>query len=127
VWFSVDGEIGSVPSEIAICLYRIAQEALRNVVKHSGSSVAWVRISKGHQEIQLSIEDRGVGFKLHNTPTAGLGLVSMQERVQIVQGKINIQSAPDEGTFIRVFVPVTWKEEKSGTEKKGSKAHAAAG
>src|SRR5580765_691941 len=43
VWFSVDKEIGQVPSEIAICLYRIAQEALRNVVKHSGSSVAWVR------------------------------------------------------------------------------------
>jgi signal transduction histidine kinase len=127
VWFSVDGEIGPVPSDIAICLYRIAQEALRNVVKHADSSVAWVRISKGHGEIQLSIEDRGVGFRLHTTPTVGLGLVSMQERVQIVQGKINIQSAPDEGTFIRVFVPVTWKEEKSGTEKKGSKAHAAAG
>jgi signal transduction histidine kinase len=127
VWFSVDKEIGQVPSEIAICLYRIAQEALRNVVKHSGSSVAWVRITENHDEIQLSIEDRGVGFKLHSTPTAGLGLVSMQERVQIVQGKINIQSAPDEGTFIRVFVPITWKEQKSGHEKKASKAHAATG
>ena len=127
VWFSVDKEIGPVPSEISICLYRIAQEALRNVVKHSGSSVAWVRITVSHDEIQLSIEDRGVGFKLHNTATAGLGLVSMQERVQIVQGKINIQSAPDEGTFIRVFVPITWKEQKSGHEKKASKAHAAAG
>jgi len=127
VWFSVDKEIGSVPSEIAICLYRIAQEALRNVVKHSGSSVAWVRISENRDEIQLSIEDRGVGFRLHSTQTAGLGLVSMQERVQIVQGKINIQSAPDEGTFIRVYVPITWKEQKSGHEKKASKAHAAAG
>jgi len=127
VWFSVDKEIGPVPSEISICLYRIAQEALRNVVKHSGSSVAWVRITVSHDEIQLSIEDRGVGFKLHNTATAGLGLVSMQERVQIVQGKILIQSAPDEGTFIRVYVPITWKEQKSGHEKKASKAHAAAG
>jgi signal transduction histidine kinase len=127
VWFSVEKEIGQVPSEIAICLYRIAQEALRNVVKHSGSNVSWVRITESRDEIQLSIEDRGVGFKLHNSPTAGLGLVSMQERVQIVQGKINIQSAPDEGTFIRVFVPITWKEQKSGHEKKASKAHAAAG
>jgi signal transduction histidine kinase len=127
VGFSVDGEIGAVPSEIAICLYRIAQEALRNVVKHSEAGVAWVRIWVSRDEIQLSIEDRGVGFKLHSSPTAGLGLVSMQERVQIVQGKINIQSAPDEGTFIRVFVPITWKEQKSGTEKKASKAHAAAG
>src|SRR5438045_3559290 len=71
--------------------------------------------------------DRGVGFKLQTTSTAGLGLVSMQERVQIVQGKIHIQSAPDEGTFIRVYVPITWKEQKSGHEKKGSKTHAAAG
>jgi len=127
VWFSVEKEMGPVPSEIAICLYRIAQEALRNVVKHSESNVAWVRASESRDEIQLSIEDRGVGFKLHNTPTAGLGLVSMQERVQIVRGKIHIQSAPDEGTFIRVFVPITWKEQYSGHEKKASKAHAAAG
>jgi signal transduction histidine kinase len=127
VWFSVERELGRVPSDIAICLYRIAQEALRNVVKHSGSSVAWVRIAESRAEIQLSIEDRGVGFKLHTSATAGLGLVSMQERVQIVQGKLNIRSAPGAGTLIRVYVPITWKEQQSGHEKKSSKAHAAAG
>ncbi len=89
VWFSVEKEFARVPADIAICLYRIAQEALRNVVKHSGSSVAWVRIAENRGEIQLSVEDKGAGFKLHASPTAGLGLVSMQERVQIVQGKIN--------------------------------------
>jgi len=127
VWFSVEKEMGRVPSEIAICLYRIAQEALRNVVKHSGSSVAWVKITKSREEFQLSIEDKGIGFKFRTNPTAGLGLVSMQERVQIVQGRINIQSAPGEGTMIRVYVPITWKEQRSGHEKKSSKAHAAAG
>lgn len=127
VWFSVEKEFARVPADIAICLYRIAQEALRNVVKHSGSSVAWVKIAENRGEIQLSVEDKGAGFKLHASPTAGLGLVSMQERVQIVQGKITIQSAPGEGTLIRVYVPVTWKEQRSGHEKKSSKAHAAAG
>jgi len=127
VWFSVEKEMGRVPAEIAICLYRIAQEALRNVAKHSGSRVAWVRITANRDEIELSIEDKGVGFKLHTTQTAGLGLVSMQERVQIVQGKINIKSAPGVGTMIQVYVPITWKEQRSGHEKKPSKTHAAAG
>jgi signal transduction histidine kinase len=127
VWFSIEKELGRVPSDIAICLYRIAQEALRNVAKHSGASEAWVRIVENRNEIQLSIEDKGVGFKLTSNPTSGLGLVSIQERVQIVQGMINIHSAPGEGTMIRVYVPISWKEKKSGHEKKTSKAHAAAG
>jgi signal transduction histidine kinase len=127
VWFSIEKELGRVPSDIAICLYRIAQEALRNVAKHSGASEAWVRIVESRDEIQLSIEDKGVGFNLTSNPTSGLGLVSIQERVQIVQGMINIHSAPGEGTMIRVYVPISWKEKKSGHEKKTSKAHAAAG
>jgi len=127
VWFSIEKEMGRVPSDIAICLYRITQEALRNVVKHSGASEAWVRIVENRDEIQLSIEDKGMGFKLTSNPTVGLGLVSIQERVQIVQGMINIHSAPGEGTMIRVYVPISWKEKKSGHEKKTAKAHAAAG
>ena len=127
VWFSIEKEMGRVPSDIAICLYRIAQEALRNVAKHSGASEAWVRIVENRDEIQLSIEDKGMGFNLTSNPTSGLGLVSIQERVQIVQGMINIHSAPGEGTMIRVYVPISWKEKKSGHEKKTTKAHAAAG
>jgi len=126
-WFSMEKEFGRIPPEIAICLYRITQEALRNVAKHSGASEAWVKIQKSRNEIQLSIDDKGVGFKIDSNSTAGLGLVSIQERVQIVRGTFNIHSAPGQGTMIRVYVPITWKEQKSGHEKKTSKANAAAG
>ena len=126
-WFSVEKDFGSIPSDIAICLYRITQEALRNVAKHSGASEAWVEIRRSRHEIQLSIDDKGVGFEMDSNPTAGLGLVSIQERVQIVRGTFNIHSAPGQGTMIRVYVPITWKEQRSGHEKKTSKAKAAAG
>jgi len=126
-WFSVEKDFGRIPPEIAICLYRITQEALRNVAKHSGATEAWVEIHESHGEIQLSIDDKGVGFDINSNLTAGLGLVSMQERVQIVQGTLNIQSVPGEGAMIRVYVPVTWKEQKSGHDKKASKTYAAAG
>jgi signal transduction histidine kinase len=127
VWFSVEQKLVMIPPDIAICLYRIAQEALRNVAKHSGATEAWVKIAGNHDDIQLSIVDKGVGFSLKRASRVGLGLVSIQERVQIVQGKISINSAPGEGTGICVYVPITWKEQKSGYEKRFSKAHAAAG
>jgi len=125
--FIIEKEMGQVPADIAICLYRITQEALRNVVKHSGTSEAWVRIIDNRKEIQLSINDKGVGFNPNSNPTGGLGLVSIHERVQFVQGKIRIHTEPGEGTTIRVYVPITWREKRNGREKKGSKAHAAAG
>jgi len=102
-----------IPPHIAICLYRITQEALRNVGKHSGAREAWIRIRHKRGGIELTIIDKGVGFDLSSATTAGLGLVSMEERVQIVQGYFHIESAPDEGTAIRITVPVAWKEQTS--------------
>jgi signal transduction histidine kinase len=105
------GQISGPPPEVSICLYRIVQEALRNVAKHSRAKEAWVRIMQDKEVIQLSIMDKGVGIHpdaVRDMP--GLGLISIQERVLLVNGQLDI-SAPGRGTRITVRVPMKWKEE----------------
>ncbi len=127
-WFAVEQELGPVPFDVAICLYRIAQEVLRNVSKHSGAREAWVKITRNPDTIRLSIVDKGVGFNRDAVrEIEGLGLVSIQERVQMVKGQLTVRSAPNEGTRIEVQVPITWKEQKSEHAKKHGKAQVAAG
>jgi signal transduction histidine kinase len=107
VQFRVLSELGQVPPEVAVCLYRIAQEALRNVSKHSGAREAWVEIDHKGDGILLSIADKGIGFD-DAAPKGdkSLGLISMRERVRILDGTIKIKSAPGEGTRVNVRVPL---------------------
>jgi signal transduction histidine kinase len=108
VWFEIRQEFGSIPFDIAICLYRIVQEALRNVAKHSGAKEAWVKIVRKMDGIRLSIVDHGVGFSYDASRTVvGLGLISIQERVQIVRGQLIITSAVNQGTRLEIRVPIT--------------------
>jgi len=124
--YEVEQEIDRIPPDIAICLYRITQEALRNIARHSGAPEAQVTIGKSPKQVQLSIVDQGIGFDPATVRTSGLGLVSMGERVRIVGGDIQIQSSPKEGTAIRIRVPITWEEHESEPEEV-SATHAAAG
>src|SRR4029453_12051006 len=91
----------------AVCLYRFAQEALRNAVKHSGAQHATVALSATADAISLRIVDDGVGFdpKLVQGK-GGLGLVSMRERVLHLGGEIAIDSQPSGGTRLYVSVPL---------------------
>jgi signal transduction histidine kinase len=99
---------GVSPPDAVLCLYRIAQEALQNVVKHSGSRHASVELSGTADMIRLRICDDGVGFE-PGTMSAndGLGLISMRERLLLVGGEIAIDSRPSGGTRIDVRIPVT--------------------
>lgn len=97
---------GPIPYEAALCLFRVSQEALRNVVKHSASPVAQVRLSHAHGVLHLHIIDSGRGFS-GRSAEGGLGLVSMRERVHFVGGQIAVQSMPGQGTRIHVSVPVS--------------------
>lgn len=109
VWFMTE-HIAEPAPEVSICLYRIVQEALRNVAKHSGAKQAWVRIKQDKEGIQLSIVDKGVGIHPDAVrEPSGLGLISIRERVQLANGQLSI-IAPAEGTHIKVRVPITWKE-----------------
>ena len=97
---------GQIPKDVTLCLYRITQEALQNVVKHSQSTEAEVELSGHSTEIELCISDSGRGFDVESAKRApGLGLVSIRERLRLVGGHLSIESAPSQGTSIRVRVP----------------------
>lgn len=97
----------SIPSDIALCLFRIVQEGLRNVKKHSGASRAQVRLKGDAKAIRLSLSDNGVGFNFATTSaTVGLGIRSMQERLRMVGGVFEIRSRPTHGAQIAASVPL---------------------
>ena len=90
----------------ALCLFRIAQEALHNVAKHSGARTAAVRLVPTRTGVRLHIADRGCGFDGRSRRDDGLGLLSMRERVLAAGGTIAIRSAPGRGAHIVVELPV---------------------
>jgi PAS domain S-box-containing protein len=97
----------SIPDDTVLCLYRIAQEALGNIIKHSGARHAHVELSGGADGVSLRITDDGAGFDLGSVDgNGGLGLVSMRERLRLVGGAIVIDSRPSAGTRIDVHVPL---------------------
>jgi signal transduction histidine kinase len=100
-----------VPKDAALCVYRVTQEALRNLAKHAAVGEARVSLGNAASELVLRIEDDGVGFDpdiLGSRP--GLGLSSMSERVRLVQGKFCIKSAIGRGTTVEVRVPLARSE-----------------
>ena len=97
---------GSLSKEVSLCLFRVAQEALQNAVKHSGVSQFSVKISGIADEVQLEVRDAGAGFDVEEAKkNRGLGLVSMQERVHLVRGRLTVESQPGKGTIVLVVVP----------------------
>ena len=104
----VDGPMpSSLPDDTALCLYRIAQEALRNVIKHSGARHARVDLGGDAGGVSLRIADDGAGFDpATGDGKGGLGLVSMRERLRLVGGAIAIDSRPSTGTRIDVHAPL---------------------
>ena len=104
----------SLPREIGLCLFRVLQEALHNAAKHSGVRRIEVQLRKDAGEIHLLVSDLGRGFDLETaTQGRGLGLTSMQERVRLINGIIEIQSKPMSGTTIHVHVHVPLTSEHS--------------
>jgi len=95
-----------LPKDVSLCLFRVAQEALHNVVKYSGVAEITVELIGTTDVIQLMITDAGAGFDPEEASQhGGLGLVSMQERVHLVHGTFSVESKPGEGTRIIAVVP----------------------
>jgi PAS domain S-box-containing protein len=95
-----------IPQDVALCLFRIAQEALQNVVKHSGATAATVELSGHDDRIELCISDSGAGFRPDSAKLAtGLGLISMQERLRLVGGHLSVESKSSHGTRVCVRIP----------------------
>jgi PAS domain S-box-containing protein len=107
VEFSAHEVPKSLPKDTALCLYRIVQEGLRNVVKHSRAKQARVELVGTPDGVQLSIRDSGVGFDPTRAKRrSGLGLSSMKERARLVQGSVTLRSQPHGGTTIVVRAPL---------------------
>jgi PAS domain S-box-containing protein len=101
-----------LPPEIGLCLFRVLQEALHNAAKHSGAKRIEVQLHEESEQIHLTIRDLGRGFDLATARQGrGLGLTSMQERVRLMNGTIEIQSGPLGGTTIHVRVPLEFERE----------------
>jgi PAS domain S-box-containing protein len=97
----------AIPEDAALCLYRIVQEALQNVIKHSGAQRAGVELSGSANAICLRVVDDGAGFDPSSVRgKGGLGLVGMRERLHLVGGAMAIDSRPWGGTRIEVRVPL---------------------
>jgi PAS domain S-box-containing protein len=103
------GEVpATLPKEVALCVYRVAQEALRNLAKHAAVNEAWVSLSATGPELLLRVQDKGVGFDpAAGRSEPGLGLSSMEERVRLIQAELAVTSAPGQGTTVEVRVPLT--------------------
>lgn len=108
---SVVGGERRLPEEVAIVLFRITQEALRNVWRHSGATSAEITVEFDENKTRITISDNGKGFRLPEkigdlAKDGKLGLAGMQERAQLVGGTLTVQSQPDKGTSITVEAPV---------------------
>jgi signal transduction histidine kinase len=101
----------NIPSTLApaleLCLFRIAQEALQNALKHSHARRVSVELRGKSGGIELTIVDDGVGFNVDAASSRGLGLLSVEERVDAVGGNLEIRSTPGAGTTLKVRVPVS--------------------
>jgi PAS domain S-box-containing protein len=101
---------GALPQEVdpnvALCMYRIAQEALNNVTRHSRARHAQVLLIHENRMLTLQVADSGVGFDPHVTRHSGLGLISMRDRVAFLRGQLAIHATPGGGTRIGVCIPI---------------------
>ena len=107
-----DAELRSLPEEVAVDLYRIAQEALANVARHAGARQAVIRLAWQDPRLILEVWDDGRGFVAPRvlgslTRQGHFGLVGMRERVELIGGQFALESAPGRGTTVRV----TWRQE----------------
>ncbi len=97
----------TIPSEISLCLYRVAQECLRNIARHAGEARVTVTLSANAREVGLCVQDTGKGFRPEmHARKGGIGLVSMEERVGLVNGRFSVVSQPGEGARVEVRIPL---------------------
>jgi PAS domain S-box-containing protein len=134
--WKLDAGVGRLPDAIQTTLYRVAQEAMNNARRHSGTDVIRVELERKGPKLHLRIRDFGYGFSAPSRPTNGFGLKGMAERLRLVGGSFSISSSPDDGTTVTAIVPyleepatppaappaTKWAENSTG-ESTGSTGH----
>ena len=102
-----------MPDAASISLYRVVQEGLTNVARHARASQVWVRLEGDANQVSLSVEDDGQGFDMEavkrgSNHAPGIGLLGMQERLELLGGGLEITSRPGRGT--RLVARIPWRE-----------------
>jgi signal transduction histidine kinase len=112
ICYEKSGSSFPVDLSVGVHIYRVLQEALNNVARHSGARAAWVRLRFLPNGLELEVEDHGKGF-LSQPAKTGIGLVAMRERAELVGGKIEFLEPPEGGTLVCLKVPLEKSEEKA--------------
>ncbi len=104
IFYEKQGQTFTVDGEVGVHVYRVLQEALNNVARHSGARQAWVRLRFLPQVLELEVEDHGIGLA-ERPARQGIGLVAMRERSELVGGKLVFSRPPEGGTLVHLTVP----------------------
>ena len=109
--FSVQSSGASLPPSVASACFRVAQEALTNMVRHAHAREVWVELKQSDEQLQLLVRDDGVGFdvetaRLRACAGGSFGLLAIQERVELLGGLASVESQPGHGTTMRVRFPL---------------------
>ena len=96
-----------IPSNVALCIYRMAQEAMNNAVKYASADTIEIMLECNKDTLVLNVRDNGIGFNINRvTEESGLGLSNMRERAQLAGGSWEIRSQPGKGTMVSTTVPL---------------------
>ena len=104
--FNPGDGLDSLDSDVALCLFRVVQEALTNVVRHARARKTCVSLTTTAESVELNVVDDGVGFVAGEGTRSGLGLRSIHERVRFMRGSVSVDSRPGEGTKVLVRIPI---------------------
>jgi signal transduction histidine kinase len=99
-------ELPVLPEAANMCLYRVLQEALTNVAKHADANQVRVALRCDTETVNLLVEDDGQGFEVQAGTSAGIGLLGMQERIELLGGQLEIESWPGQGTRLTAHIPL---------------------
>ena len=105
ITLSAQDDLDALDFDAALCLYRVTQEALTNIVRHAGARTARVELVRAQTGVDLRISDDGIGFITRERMGSGLGLRSIDERVRLARGEVRVESRPGEGTKVVVRIP----------------------
>ena len=112
--FHAQGDLSGLAQDIQLVVYRVAQEAVSNALRHSGARNVRVQLRREGERVELSVGDDGRGFTFDES-RRGLGLAGMRERALLVGGDLQVESRPGTGTRVRLRVPARMTAERSPT------------
>jgi signal transduction histidine kinase len=98
-------DLDALEFDAALCLYRVTQEALTNIVRHARARTARIELTRNESAVELCVTDDGVGLVAAQRTSSGLGLRSIDERVRLARGHVSLESQPGRGTTLRARIP----------------------